>query len=39
LPGALSITDSSNYATFTAPNLDYGYIGGTYSTSNSVTFQ
>ena len=39
LPGSLSLTNSSNYATFTAPNLDYGYIGGTYATSESVTFQ
>ena len=39
LPGSLSLTNSSNYATFTAANLDWGYVEGTYATSNSVTFQ
>lgn len=39
LPGALSISNSSNPATFTAPNLDYGYISGSYTTSQSVTFK
>jgi hypothetical protein len=39
IPGALSLGNSVNPANFTAPNLDYGYLGGTYTTSQSVTFQ
>jgi uncharacterized protein (TIGR03437 family) len=39
LPGALSLSNQSNTVTFTAPNLDFGYLAGTYSVSNSLTFQ
>jgi uncharacterized protein (TIGR03437 family) len=39
LNGALALSNQSNYTTFTAPNLDYGYLGGTYTTSQSVVFQ
>lgn len=30
---------SSNPATFTAPNMDFGYIGAAYGSSETVTFQ
>lgn len=39
LPGALTLSDSANAVTFTAPNLDFGYLSGTYTTTNSVTYQ
>ena len=39
LPGALSLSNQSNTVTFTAPNLDFSYLAGTYSVSNSLTFQ
>jgi len=39
LPGELTLANETNPATFTAPNLDYGYIGGSYATAEQVTFK
>jgi uncharacterized protein (TIGR03437 family) len=38
LNGGLSLGNQSNYQAFTAPNLDYGYIGGAYTTTVSVPY-
>ena len=38
LNGSLGVENSANYVTFTAPNLDFGYLGGAYTTTISVPY-
>jgi len=39
LQGAMSLSNAANPVTFTAPNLDLGFLGATYTSSVPVTFQ